>query len=235
MSRVRRLAFLTLGAVLAADLLGRAAGWGALGRGPAAGGQVALTFDDGPGERTPELLDVLARFEAPATFFVTAPAVRRWPGALDALRAAGHQVEAHGLWHTHALLLPPWREWAQVRWHPRAGEPGPHLYRPPYGGHSPLTRLLAQLARRRVALWDVEGRDWTPAPAQVLAAQTLAGIGPGSVVLLHDGPGVTPELLDLLLRGLRERGLRAVRLNDLPPRRISLREGWGRLRTSYGR
>nr|WP_246580447.1 polysaccharide deacetylase family protein [Deinococcus aestuarii] len=218
-----------------ADLLGRAAGWGALGPGDRTSNRVALTFDDGPGERTGELLGVLARHGAPATFFVTAPACAQRPDLLRALTGAGHGVEAHGRWHTHALRLPPWREWAQVRWHPRAGEPGPHLYRPPYGGHSPLTRLLARLARRRVALWDVEGRDWTALPAADLAARTLARVRPGSVILLHDGPPGTPELLDRLLEGLRARGLTPALLRDLPPRPIGFRDGLRRLRASYGR
>ncbi|GAA0497048.1 hypothetical protein GCM10008937_00200 [Deinococcus depolymerans] len=165
---------------------------------------------------------------------MTAPACHAHPEALRALHAAGHQVEAHGRWHRHALLLPPWREWAQVAWHPRAGQGGPHLYRPPYGGHSPLTRLLARLHGRQIALWDVESRDWTDRPARELAAQTLARTRPGSVILLHDGPQVTPELLDALLTGLRERGLSPVTLNALRPHRIGLREGWTRLRGSYG-
>jgi peptidoglycan/xylan/chitin deacetylase (PgdA/CDA1 family) len=223
------------GAALLAEVGGRAAGWGALGPGDRLSPRVALTFDDGPSERTPELLAVLARHAAPATFFVTAPAAARWPEQLEALREAGHGLEAHGRWHTHALRLPPWREWAQVRWHPRAGEPGLHLYRPPYGGHSPWTRPLARLARRSVALWDVEGRDWTAVPAPILAAQTLARTRPGSVLLLHDGPAVTPELLDRLLDGLRQRGLTPVLLAALPPRRIGWREGWRRLAASYGR
>lgn len=218
-----------------ADLLGRAAGWGALGPGEPTGGRVALTFDDGPGERTGDLLGVLARYRARATFFVTAPACARRPDLLRTIVDAGHGVEAHGRWHTHALLLPPWREWAQVGWHPRAAEPGPHLYRPPYGGHSPFTRLLAHHARREVALWDVESRDWTAASPEHLAAQTLARTRPGSVILLHDGPAVTPELLDRLLAGLRKRGLTPVLLRDLPPRRIGWREGWRLLRASYGR
>ncbi|SMB91110.1 polysaccharide deacetylase family protein [Deinococcus hopiensis] len=222
-------------AALLADVAGRAAGWGALGPGERVGHRVALTFDDGPSERTAELLAVLARHGAQATFFVTAPAVEARPDGLRALMEAGHEIGAHGRWHVPALLLPPWREWAQVRWHPRAGGPGPYLYRPPYGGHSPLTRLLAGLAGRQVALWDVEGRDWTDTPALTLAAQALAQIRPGSVVLLHDGPAVTPELLERLLSGLRGQGLTPVRLLDLPPRPIGLRAGLARLRASYGR
>ncbi|WP_339095961.1 polysaccharide deacetylase family protein [Deinococcus sp. VB142] len=222
---------LLAGAPLLADLLGRAAGLGALGAGPESD-RVALTFDDGPSERTPELLKVLEKHGASATFFVLEPPCRTFPAELQALRDAEHQLEAHGRWHRHALLLPPWQEWAQVRWHPNpdAG----HLYRPPYGGHSPLTRLLAHLAGREVALWDTEGRDWTGGDAATLAAATLRRVRGGSVVLLHDGPKVTPELLDLLLGGLKERGLRAVRLDDLPPKRIGWREGLRRLRQSYG-
>ncbi|THF86347.1 polysaccharide deacetylase family protein [Deinococcus sp. KSM4-11] len=223
-----------LGAVLGAEVLGRAAGWGALGAGSREGHRVAVTFDDGPSERTPALLAVLARHAVKATFFVTAPASERYPALLRALGVAGHQVEAHGRWHRHALLLSPWREWAQVRWHPRAGGAGPHLYRPPYGGHSPLTRLFARLNRRQIALWDVEGRDWTAEQATTLAARTLERTEPGSVILLHDGPGVTPALLDALLTGLRDRGLEAVTLNDLPTRRITFWAGLWRLASSYG-
>ncbi|WP_309571216.1 polysaccharide deacetylase family protein [Deinococcus sp.] len=192
-------------AVVVAEVLGRAAGWGALGAGPRDAGRVAVTFDDGPSERTTELLDVLARHGVQATFFVTAPARKQSPDALRRLFETGQQVEAHGRWHTHALLLSPWREWAQIRWHPRAADSGPHLYRPPYGGHSPLTRVFARLSGRRIALWDVEGRDWTGMDAATLARQTLNRTRPGSVILLHDGPRVTPALLDALLGGLHER------------------------------
>ncbi|CAM3784448.1 polysaccharide deacetylase family protein [Deinococcus frigens] len=230
---VQPLGLVVLAAILA-DVLGRAAGWGALGSGPRDSGRVALTFDDGPSPRTPELLAILERHEARATFFVTAPACEAHPSFLQTLLNSPHQTEAHGRWHCHALLLTPWREWAQIRWHPRAGDAGPLLYRPPYGGHGPLTRLLARLAGRQIALWDIEGRDWIDAAAPTLARQTLARIRPGSVVLLHDGPAVTPPLLELLLDGLAARGLSAVTLAGLPAGRIEPRQGLARLRASYG-
>ncbi len=220
--------------VLLAEVLGRAAGWGALGHGPRDRWRVAVTFDDGPSDRTPELLAVLARHRARATFFVTRPAARAHPELLDATEQAGHTLDAHGIWHRTALTLTPWQEWAQVAWHPRPARPGPHLYRPPYGGHSPLTRLFARLSGRQVALWDTEGRDWTDADPATLAAQTLARVQPGSVILLHDGPAVTPALLDALLSGLSERGLEVVPMHELPARRITFREGLTRLRASYG-
>lgn len=221
-------------AALGAELLYRAAGLGALGPNPDAAGHLALTFDDGPSQRTPALLSLLAAAGAKATFFVTPDACAAFPAELRAIIATGHQVEAHGLRHRHALSLWPWQEWAQVRWHPRSGEVGPLLYRPPYGGHSPLTRLLARLAGRQVTLWDVESRDWTDQRAEQLLTQVLPQLISGSVILLHDGPAVTPELLKLLLPQLQARQLKAVTLVVLPAQRIGWRLGWRRLRGSYG-
>ncbi|MFC6748868.1 polysaccharide deacetylase family protein [Deinococcus aquaticus] len=109
-----------LGLLALTDLLGRAAGLGALGAGPRPAPRVALTFDDGPGPRTPDLLAVLAAHGAHATFFVTESACRAHPEELRALHAAGHQVEAHGRWHRHALLLPPGRSMRRSR-----GTPAP--------------------------------------------------------------------------------------------------------------
>lgn len=223
-----------LGTFLSADVLGRAMGYGALGPGEARAQRVALTFDDGPSEQTESILQVLEKYGAKSTFFVTEPACRAFPAQLNLIRQAGHQLEAHGRWHVHALRLPIWREWAQVQWHPRSRESGPHLYRPPYGGHSPFTRLLAHLNGREVALWDVESRDWTAADPHELARQTLQKVRGGSVILLHDQFTITPVLLDELLSGLTSRGFKAVKFNDLPPRRITLKAGLGRLRQSYG-
>ncbi|MFC6660580.1 polysaccharide deacetylase family protein [Deinococcus multiflagellatus] len=201
---------------LLGELWGRAAGWGALGAGDPGQPRVALTFDDGPSPRTPELLAVLARHGVRATFFVTASACAAFPAGLAALEAAGHRLEAHGRWHRHALLLPPGRSGPRCAGIPARGSRG-RCCTAPYGGHSPWTRLLVRAARRQVALWDVEGRDWTAADASTLARQTLARVKPGSVILLHDGPAVTPALLDRLLAGLHERGLSAVPLHELPP------------------
>ncbi|GGJ84264.1 polysaccharide deacetylase [Deinococcus aquiradiocola] len=226
------------GSVLAADLLGRQLGLGALGARPEPGApRVALTFDDGPSPFTPDLLDLLARHGTQATFFLTGERVRRDPHALQAMRDAGHQLESHGLTHRHALTLTPWQEARHVSWHPDPARPG-RLYRPPWGGHSPFTRLLTRLAGARVALWSAESRDWLPQDGHTLALDLLRTVRAGDVILLHDGPDAgraerTRALLVTLLPALQERGLRPVLLNDLPPGRIGLRDGWRRLHAMW--
>ncbi len=217
-------------AVLLADLLGRVLGVGALAHGARTDTRVALTFDDGPGERTPDVLAALARHGVTATFFVNGDACAAHPDALRALQAAGHQLESHGARHRHALTLTPWAEWAQVRWHPT---PHGRLYRPPWGAHSPLTRWLVRRAGRQVALWDVESCDWLDQPPQALARAVLARARGGSVILLHDGPARTVALLDALLPDLRARGFHPVPLRDLNLRPLGWRDGWTRARTLF--
>lgn len=217
-------------ACLLADLLWRVMGLGAQAHGPRTGRRVALTFDDGPGAITPELLALLERHEVTATFFVTRAACQAHPAGLRALLAAGHQVESHGARHRHALTLTPWAEWAQLRWRPT---PASRLYRPPYGGHSPFTRLLARLAGQGVTLWDVESRDWLTRDPAELARHSLAAVRGGSVVLLHDGPARTLPLLEALIPALTAQGYRPVPLRELELRPLGWPAAWARARRLF--
>ena len=224
-------------ALALSDLIGRQLGLGALGGGPedAPGTpRLALTFDDGPSPGTRELLGLLARRRARATFFLTGERAQRDPGALEAMRAAGHQLESHGLSHRHALTLTPWGEARELGWHPEPQREG-RLYRPPYGGHSPFTRLLARRAGVSVSLWSLESRDWWERGGTWLAGELLARLRPGAVVLLHDGPPRTLELLAALLPELERRGWQAVTLAELGQRPIGWRAGWRRLLEMWGR
>ena len=221
-------------AVLCADLLGRQLGLGALGGGNLHSRQVALTFDDGPSPQLLALLDVLARHEVRATFFLTGERAEADQGALRAMRSAGHQLESHGYTHRHALSFTPWGEARQIGWHPDPWREG-RLYRPPWGGHSPFTRLLARQAGVKVALWNAESRDWLAHDGATLARELLPTLRGGAVILLHDGPDAersarTLALLEVLLPALRERGLEAVTLHELRPEPIGWAAGWSRMR-----
>ncbi|MGY2895504.1 polysaccharide deacetylase family protein [Deinococcus sp. UYEF24] len=222
--------------VLAADVLGRQLGLGALGGGEESG-QVALTFDDGPSPQLPALLGLLARHGVRATFFLTGERAEGDPAAVRAMLEAGHQLESHGYTHRHALSFTPWGEARQLGWHPQPGREG-RLYRPPWGGHSPFTRLLARLAGVKMALWTAESRDWLPQDGAALARELLPTLRGGANILLHDGPDEersarTLALLDVLLPNLKARGLEAVTLSELNPRPIGWGAGWKRLREMW--
>ncbi|MFC4454597.1 polysaccharide deacetylase family protein [Deinococcus sonorensis] len=222
---------LLLGALLT-DVLGRQLGLGALGGGPAQRPRLALTFDDGPGPQTERLLELLAQHHASATFFLTGERAEAQPELVERLRAAGHQLESHGYTHRHAALLLPWQEWPHLRWHPEPARTA-RLYRPPWGGHSLLTRWLARRAGVQVALWTAESRDWLDLAPETLLDRLRPQLRPGAVLLLHDGPKRTLALLERLLPELEARGLQAVRLDDLSPQRIGWSDGWRRARQMW--
>lgn len=194
---------------------------------------VYLTFDDGPNPAaTPALLDVLRREGARATFFLidrhitaeTAPIVRR-------IAAEGHGIALHS--HTRRLMLLEPDALARTldayagRWEALSGARPCALFRPHAGwrGGQMLTGL--RRSGRRLAgwgffLWDW---DWFRRPsADRLVPRLLDRIGPGSIVVLHDGHHENPradrrytvETVARLIPQLRERGFEFGTLCDVP-------------------
>lgn len=210
-----------------ADGLGRWMGVGALAWGSRAEPRVALTFDDGPSEQTEAILGLLERYGCKATFFLTGQRALQHPDLVARIASAGHQIEAHGYWHRPAVLMAPWTEWVHIQ-----KSPG-KLYRPPWGIHSPFTRLFARLQGKQVALWDLESQDWLDKPAEQLVERMLFYLKGGSVVLLHDGPVRTLRVLELLLPKLVENGYEAVTLDEMAPKPLGPRQGLIRINQGY--
>jgi peptidoglycan/xylan/chitin deacetylase (PgdA/CDA1 family) len=157
------------------------------------GAGCALTFDDGPhAEGTPAVLDALARRGVRATFFLVGEQVARNPRLAAEIVAAGHGVGLHCDRHRNLLRLTP----AQVRDDilrarariEDASGAAIELYRPPYGVFNAAALLLARRSGWRPLLWTHWGRDWEAraTPASIARRLTGPGLGPGSVLLLHD-------------------------------------------------
>ena len=185
---------------------------------------IYLTFDDGPNPTaTPELLDVLARHGASATFFLidrhlndeTAPIVRR-------MFAEGHAVGLHS--HTRALMfLTPVQlgatlSAAAARIERLAGERPCKAFRPHAGARS--AQMYAGLAAIDHALvgwgWSLWDFNWFRRPEGAGLAERLARrVSDGSIIVIHDGHHEDPaadrryavEAVDLLIPRVRARGL----------------------------
>ncbi|MBW6395002.1 MAG: polysaccharide deacetylase family protein [Thermus sp.] len=193
------------------DLLFRFLGLGAYAHASRRTSQVALTFDDGPSERTEALLELLRRYGVKATFFLTGERAKARPDLVESIKREGHQVEDHGEWHQAWRLFLPWVEWEHMRRNPG------RYYRPPHGLHTPFTRLFARLLGKRIALWDLESKDWLDRPPEALAERLLYYLRPGSIVLLHDGPERTLRLLERALPEMLRLGYQPVTLDGLAP------------------
>ncbi len=188
-------------------------------RGPATARRVALTFDDGPQDTTPALLDTLDRLGVAATFFLMGDLSAEKPQRIREYVRRGHQVAGHG-WDHRAF---PTLSRAELRdqLHRTEAVLGPQptgrpWVRPPYGKVSP--RVLAQLLGEGfvTALWSFDSHDHEIEDPAALAARCAAGpIEPGEVMLFHEGQAWTIEALPAIVAGLHGAGFECVTMADL--------------------
>ena len=185
--------------------------------GPAGEPVIYLTFDDGPHPTwTPQVLEVLGRHGATATFFVLGQNVLAYPELAARLVAEGHDPENHTF--DHASLDKVDRETfiAEVRdtdraIHEAAGDRADPIacLRPPYGAYDTRTGALAAELGKTLTLWTVDPQDWRRPGADQIAEHLLAHARPGAVLLMHDGGGErsqTVAALDRVLGELTARG-----------------------------
>jgi peptidoglycan-N-acetylglucosamine deacetylase len=178
---------------------------------------LALTFDDGPSESTPALLEILAEHSVPATFFMCGQNVRRLPQIARQVAAAGHEIGNHT--DSHRRLDFHSSEFifgelalAQETIRQVTGRT-PALFRAPYGVRWPgLKSAQSRLALMGV-MWTVIGHDWRwPAPR--ISRLLLRRAANGAIVCLHDGRGIerapdirpTLDAVAYVIPILKERG-----------------------------
>ncbi|HEY3836681.1 MAG TPA: polysaccharide deacetylase family protein [Bryobacteraceae bacterium] len=178
---------------------------------------VAITFDDGPSERTPDLLDTLRQYRAPATFFQCGENIRRLPEIARAVRAAGHEIGNHSDSHPLCCFRPSRfieSDFARAQ-HTVEDTLGvtPVLMRAPFGVRWFGYRNMQQRLNLMGVMWTVIGLDWK-LPAEAICDRILKAAGNGSIVCLHDGRGCTSkpdignslEAVKRILPALLERG-----------------------------
>jgi peptidoglycan/xylan/chitin deacetylase (PgdA/CDA1 family) len=161
--------------------------------GPRDAPRIALTFDDGPSESTPALLEILDKHSVRATFFMVGRNVRRCPEIAREVRARGHEIGNHT--DTHPLLAlrsPQFVQQeiaaAQKTIHLATGAT-PVWFRAPYGARwFGVGRAQQQLGLTGV-MWTTIGRDWY-LPAGQIAALVRRKAANGAIFCLHDGRGV---------------------------------------------
>ena len=169
-----------------------------------------LTFDDGPREEhTPGLLDLLARYGARATFFVTGYHVERRPEIVERILRAGHEIGNHSYRHTRfgSMRLADQRaEIAEMdELLQRHDERARHWFRPPQGHLSPSLAWALRRSRRRVALWSYDSLDYRArALSELVKRFDERPVANGEVILFHDDNPHTLGALEILLERWRE-------------------------------
>ncbi|MBR8743098.1 polysaccharide deacetylase family protein [Nocardiopsis sp. MG754419] len=177
---------------------------------------VALTFDDGPGEHTEALLDMLADYEAKATFYVLGSLVGEFPEVVERTAAEGHEVGNHTWKHDDLAGMSAEGVREDLARTDEAIEAvtgeAPVTMRPPYGS---LNATVRSATGHPLILWDVDTMDWQSRDTKAVAGHALSESQAGSVVLFHDIHKSSVDAIPEVLDGLHRQGYHFVTVKDL--------------------
>ncbi len=190
--------------------------------------QIALTYDDGPNDpHTLRLLEVLARHDVRATFFMIGRYVQQRPDIAREVAKAGHAIGNHSMTHPRLIFQSAARTRMELS-DCRAAltdAVGEHsnLFRPPFGGRRPATFRIARELGLDAIMWNVTGYDWNAPPAAQVEERVMKQMRGGDVILLHDGGhramgadrGQTVIATDNLIRRYKDQGFQFVTVPEM--------------------
>ena len=172
-------------------------------------------------EDTQALIDILARYNVKATFFVVGDWVDKYPESVKALHDAGHEVMNHSLHHDHYNALTADQVVADVTAcnEKIAAITGvtPCLIRCPYGEYDDHVISAIRSMGMEPIQWDVDSLDWKDYDAATIIRRVTEHkhLGNGSIILCHNGGKHTAEALDELLTTLKKKGFQLVPISAL--------------------
>lgn len=194
-------------------------------------GEVAITIDDGPDpDVTPQVLDILDRYQAKATFFCIGKLAARHPNICRDIVGRGHAIENHSLSHNwYFSLLGPWgilREviGAQVILNGVGGQ-SPRFFRATAGLRNPELEPVLAHCGLRLCSWSKRGFDTRVRDADAVFNNLVRDLKGGDILLLHDGSAartaadkpVILEVLPRLLENIAQANLRSVTVRSAIP------------------
>jgi peptidoglycan/xylan/chitin deacetylase (PgdA/CDA1 family) len=210
-----------------------------ISRGTSGKNAVALTFDDGPDPvSTPLLLRLLSKYQVKATFFVNGEKVARYPELIKAILMHGHLIGNHSYSHNNLIFFKRCEnivreiESTQDVLHDFGIRP--LAFRPPVGITSPRLRSALLQSDMYVVNFSCRAIDFGNRWIKNISRNILNSIRPDDIVMLHDIGQKNERLnlcwlneIELILLGLKERGLSVLSLSDIigKPVMISVVDG----------
>ena len=181
---------------------------------------IAITFDDGPGAYTAQLLDELAARDVKATFFVSGYRAPNYPETLKRMVSEGHQLASHTQNHENLNTLSAAKIADEISrtqdYITAAGGDNPAYIRPPYGNANKTVRAQAPSP---LINWSVDPEDWKYHNADTVCSNILAGSYDGAIILVHDIYQTSVNGALAAIDKLLEQGYEFVTVRDLLLRR----------------
>ena len=190
---------------------------------------IALTYDDGPGPRTGELLDILEAYDAHATFFMLGQKINSDNGPLlKRMAEMGSEVANHSYNHPDLTKMTPEGMQQEIAGTDQkiaeaSGVAGSHLVRPPYGA---ISNMVREYVGAPMILWSIDTLDWKTMDAQATIDHVMANVGDGDIILMHDIHDPTIDASKNLIPSLLNAGYQLVTISELAEARgITLEPG----------
>lgn len=189
---------------------------------------IALTFDDGPSRaRTPGLLELLAKYEVKATFFMLGEAIEREPEIAKQVFEEGHLIGNHSYNHPVLVGKSPGFVRDQIERTDQLilelGQAEVNYFRPPFSAKYIVLPLLLNSMNKELVTgtYDPPAEYKSPFPAEKVAQQVIENAQPGTIVYLHDGKSSDPEAfleaVERIIQELKSQGYKFVRLDATLP------------------
>ncbi|MCQ2450493.1 MAG: polysaccharide deacetylase family protein [Clostridia bacterium] len=183
--------------------------------------RIAISFDAAWGnDDTHTLVEILKKYDVPATFFVVGAWVDKYPESVRELSNAGHQIQNHSNTHPYMTKLPKTKMIDEIK---TCNEKiksitgvEPTLLRPPYGDYDNLLIDAVSECKMNAIQWSVDSHDWMEnATADSIYERVVSRTENGSIILMHNDAEHTPEALPRILETLKKDGYEFVFISDL--------------------
>lgn len=180
---------------------------------------IALTFDDGPGQKAGKLLDTLKKHKVKATFFLEGQYVKARPALVKRMAKEGHQLGNHSYNHPDFTQMDESGIESEITRtqelvHELTGK-YPTTLRPPYGLSDDRVQAVAAELGLPIVLWNTGSRDWATRDKKAIYKEVLKGARRDSVVLMHDWVTQTIDVMPALLTALKKKGFHVVPVSAL--------------------
>jgi peptidoglycan/xylan/chitin deacetylase (PgdA/CDA1 family) len=181
---------------------------------------LALTFDDGPGNLTPRVLDTFRQYGGRGTFFVIGRQVPMYAAVVKRIAAEGHEVGNHSWSHPTLTQLTSSQLEQQIIDTQQAviqatGGYTPTSVRPPQGVLNTAVAAYFQARNLRVELWNADTLDWLHRDTQRTYASIMSSAADGRVILLHDIHSTSVDAATRAIPQLIAQGYQLVTVSDL--------------------
>ena len=184
--------------------------------------KVAISFDAAWGaDDTEELLIILKNNDVKATFFLCGYWVDKYPEEVKRIYEEGHEIGNHSNTHPHGSQISLEQNKNEImEVHKKVKDLlgyDMNLYRPPFGEYNDTVLQAAKEVGYHTIQWDIDSLDWKEYGVEHEVNQVLKHkhLGNGSIILFHNDAKYTPDSLDTILKGLKEKGYDVVPIGEL--------------------